>query len=223
MTTVSAPTDAVPATTTPLDTVVHTHGEGEHVKRTMVIAVDHSKNSDVAFHWALDNFLDATRDVAVLLNVRSVPTAPGLVAENFYIDFSDYLSRIEEKNRAESHQLLHYYADQVKARGIAVRAVAMVGDPREAILSKCKELHADGLVMGCRGLGSVRRAFLGSVSDYLVHHIKCPIMIIRDPSSEGSSSKTAKPAAAAQKVNPTDPATVPHSSLVDWWEKHSSE
>jgi hypothetical protein len=33
--------------------------------------------------------------------------------------------------------------------------------------------------MGSRGLGALKRTFLGSVSDYCVHHCECPVAIVR--------------------------------------------
>jgi len=35
------------------------------------------------------------------------------------------------------------------------------------------------IVVGTRGLGKVRRAIMGSVSDYVVHHSPCPVIVCR--------------------------------------------
>ena len=35
------------------------------------------------------------------------------------------------------------------------------------------------IVMGTRGLGTVRRTILGSVSDYVLHHAHCPVIICK--------------------------------------------
>ncbi len=37
------------------------------------------------------------------------------------------------------------------------------------------------IVTGSRGMGKVRRTILGSVSDYLVHHSICPVVVCRHP------------------------------------------
>jgi nucleotide-binding universal stress UspA family protein len=72
-----------------------------------------------------------------------------------------------------------------------VRAIALRGDPRDEILYKVEELKADVLVVGSRGLGSFKRALLGSVSDYLVHHLKIPVIVARPPwDSEGAVGET---------------------------------
>lgn len=40
------------------------------------------------------------------------------------------------------------------------------------------------IVTGTRGMGKVRRTILGSVSDYLVHHAHCPVVVCRYPCSK---------------------------------------
>lgn len=37
------------------------------------------------------------------------------------------------------------------------------------------------IITGTRGMGKMRRTILGSVSDYLVNHALCPVMVCRDP------------------------------------------
>jgi nucleotide-binding universal stress UspA family protein len=43
------------------------------------------------------------------------------------------------------------------------------------------DVKADVLIVGSRGMGAFKRLFLGSVSDYLVHHCKCPVIIAHMP------------------------------------------
>jgi len=38
---------------------------------------------------------------------------------------------------------------------------------------------ADYIVIGTRGLGKLRRTIMGSVSDYVVHHAHCPVVVSR--------------------------------------------
>jgi nucleotide-binding universal stress UspA family protein len=43
-----------------------------------------------------------------------------------------------------------------------------------------EEIGAGLIIMGSRGLGGVRRALMGSVSDSVVRHAHCPVMIVRE-------------------------------------------
>ena len=51
--------------------------------------------------------------------------------------------------------------------------------PGEVIIKVANEEKAHMIVMGTRGLGKVRRTILGSVSDYVVHHANCPVLVCR--------------------------------------------
>ena len=53
------------------------------------------------------------------------------------------------------------------------------GDAGEAIVRTAHEKSADMIICGCRGLGTIRRTIMGSVSDYIVHHADVPVVICR--------------------------------------------
>jgi nucleotide-binding universal stress UspA family protein len=47
------------------------------------------------------------------------------------------------------------------------------------IVALAKELGADLIVMGCRGHRGVRRVIEGSVSDGVIRHARCPVLVVR--------------------------------------------
>jgi len=42
------------------------------------------------------------------------------------------------------------------------------------------------IVMGSRGLGGVRRALMGSVSDSVVRHAHCPVLVVRQEKEQAA-------------------------------------
>jgi len=50
-------------------------------------------------------------------------------------------------------------------------------NPGESIVDLAREERASLVVLGTRGLGTIRRTILGSVSDYVLHHVHCPVAI----------------------------------------------
>lgn len=52
------------------------------------------------------------------------------------------------------------------------------GEPGELICDLAKNQHADQIVMGSRGMGTVRRTLVGSVSDFCLHHSPVPVSIV---------------------------------------------
>jgi nucleotide-binding universal stress UspA family protein len=64
-------------------------------------------------------------------------------------------------------------------KGIKVKGVALRGDPREEIVYKVEDVKADVLVIGSRGMGAMKRVFVGSTSDYCVHHCHTTVIVPR--------------------------------------------
>ncbi|XP_052286530.1 universal stress protein Slr1101-like isoform X2 [Dreissena polymorpha] len=53
------------------------------------------------------------------------------------------------------------------------------GKPGEVVCKIADEEKASLIVTGTRGLGKIRRTFLGSVSDYIIHHSHVPVLVCR--------------------------------------------
>jgi nucleotide-binding universal stress UspA family protein len=107
-----------------------------------------------------------------------------------YMDFGDYIAEAEEQSRLKAHALVKKYGQKILQRfnlpaasgpdaKLTVKGIVMRGDPRDELVRKTQELNAVALVLGSRGLGAFKRAFLGSVSDYIVHHSAVPVIIVK--------------------------------------------
>lgn len=55
------------------------------------------------------------------------------------------------------------------------------GDARNVLCDAVEKHHASVLVVGSHGYGAIKRAVLGSVSDYCAHHAHCTVMIVKKP------------------------------------------
>jgi nucleotide-binding universal stress UspA family protein len=53
------------------------------------------------------------------------------------------------------------------------------GDPGPALCRLAADIGASALIIGSRGRGGLKRAFLGSVSDYVVRNAPCPVIVSR--------------------------------------------
>jgi nucleotide-binding universal stress UspA family protein len=54
-----------------------------------------------------------------------------------------------------------------------------MGKAAAEIVDLAEELGAGLVVVGSRGLGGIRRALMGSVSDSVVRHAHCPVLVVR--------------------------------------------
>ncbi|HEV2317466.1 MAG TPA: universal stress protein [Thermoplasmata archaeon] len=64
-----------------------------------------------------------------------------------------------------------------------VTGVCLEGHIAEELVAFLEKNPADLLVMGSRGLSATRRLLLGSTSDEVLHHVTCPVLIVRPPAA----------------------------------------
>ncbi|KAL2536932.1 Adenine nucleotide alpha hydrolase-like superfamily protein [Forsythia ovata] len=72
---------------------------------------------------------------------------------------------------------------------VKVEIVVEHGDPRDMICQVAERLNVDMLVLGSHGYGLIKRAFLGSVSNHCAQNVKCPVLIVKKPKSNGGNLK----------------------------------
>ena len=98
------------------------------------------------------------------------------------VDFSGaYIQAQQERLQRElqeSKDWLQTYLEQAEAMGIPTESKCEVGHPGSLIRDLAKNWNADLIVMGRRGLSSLQEVFLGSVSNYILHHAPCSVLII---------------------------------------------
>ena len=88
----------------------------------------------------------------------------------------EVLAGVEEEAKT---RLAEQLGKMGEGRGKIARAHARVGLPSAEIVALAEELEAGLVVVGSRGLGGIRRALMGSVSDSVVRHAHCPVMVVR--------------------------------------------
>jgi nucleotide-binding universal stress UspA family protein len=93
---------------------------------------------------------------------------------------SSYFSEI---HAAASRQLADWQAKHVPA-GMPVDASTLSEAPSEAILTTAKEIGADLIVMGTRGLSGFKHVMLGSVAERTVRLAACPVMTVHAPETK---------------------------------------
>jgi len=86
-----------------------------------------------------------------------------------------------EAVKEEAQRVLDEQVRKVEEAGGSVKEAHLrMGERRDqAVVHLAEELGAGLIVMGSRGLDGVRRALMGSVSDSVVRHAHCPVMVVR--------------------------------------------
>jgi nucleotide-binding universal stress UspA family protein len=63
--------------------------------------------------------------------------------------------------------------------GVPTSFLVWEGDPGPSIVDAAEAEEADLVVIGSRGRNRIERAVLGSVSDHVIRHARCPVLIVR--------------------------------------------
>jgi nucleotide-binding universal stress UspA family protein len=140
----------------------------------ILLATDGSEEAELAALRAVD-LADATDSELHVVHVGVVPTFlksyPGTLG---------YERKLYEQIEEQSRMLLRKQSWRVKVAGGTVAGAHLrMGEVAMEIVALAEELGADLIVMGSRGLGGVRRALMGSVSDSVVRHAHCPVLVVR--------------------------------------------
>ena len=89
------------------------------------------------------------------------------------------LEQLQRQFEQMSRRVLETEVEKVREAGGTVAQIHLrTGKAAAEIVDLAEELGA-GLVVGSRGLGGIRRALMGSVSDSVVRHAHCPVLVVR--------------------------------------------
>jgi nucleotide-binding universal stress UspA family protein len=136
---------------------------------TVVLATDLSPTSEAATTAALDL---ASSVGARLLAVSVVD--PG----SLRMPGGRYMARVDQV-RAERERFAQELVTRGRSMGVTVDFLVWEGDPGEAIIDAAQAEGADMIVVGSHGRGAVGRFLIGSVSDHVVRHASCPVLVVR--------------------------------------------
>ncbi|TAG97055.1 MAG: universal stress protein [Oscillatoriales cyanobacterium] len=90
-----------------------------------------------------------------------------------------------ETEAKQSESLLKKYCDAAANQGVQVEFDSqMDGDPGHCICEFSQNWGADLIILGRRGRTGLTEAFLGSVSNYVVHHASCSVFVIQEPNGK---------------------------------------
>jgi nucleotide-binding universal stress UspA family protein len=151
--------------------------------RSMTVAVDGSDHARAALRFVRDLPLPAGTAlhlVAVVEPLRYPSTAPGMIAPQLVAALREY----EDERRRELEQVLAAAAAEVPSP-VTTSTTTLVGAPALSILAEAEKRGSDLVVVGARGLGAVKRLLLGSVSESVLRHAACPVLVVRPRAADG--------------------------------------
>ncbi|KAI7753686.1 hypothetical protein M8C21_010470 [Ambrosia artemisiifolia] len=154
--------------------------------RRIGIAVDFSAGSRTALQWAIDNVV-RKGDHLILVTIRPEghyeqtevllweATGSPLIPLSELCD-PNIMKKYATKPDSDTLDIVNLAATQ---KEVVVLMKIYWGDPREKLCEAVDNIPLDYLVIGNRGLGKLKRAIMGSVSNYVVNHSTCPVTVVK--------------------------------------------
>ena len=103
-----------------------------------------------------------------------VPAGPDMMA----VPWPPTIDAFIDEQRAHFDGALRQAAAEFGGDAAGVERSVVMGQPATEIVDAA-EKDADLVIVGARGLGAVGRLVLGSVSDRVVHHAPCPVIVVK--------------------------------------------
>jgi nucleotide-binding universal stress UspA family protein len=143
--------------------------------RRILLATDGSEEADLALKTAIDLTNNTDSELHVV-------TVEGIEYRHGY-DIPESGDLLQETFKAIEREAQETLEEQVKkiegARGTVAKAYLRLGRAAEEIVNLGEEIEAGLIIIGSRGRGRIRRALMGSVSDSVIRHAHCPVLVVR--------------------------------------------
>jgi len=142
----------------------------------ILLATDGSEEAQQAATAAVD----LAKTTGSELHLVSVFPGPEYVYPYYETHFADAAERLRSEAREERQEVLDERVERIQEAGGSVAQTHIKeGDTAAEIVTLAEELGAGLIAIGSRGLGRVSRLLMGNVSDSVVRHAHCPVMVVR--------------------------------------------
>lgn len=140
----------------------------------ILLPIDGSEAALEAVRQAVRMIRGGLRATLVLANVQE----PATLYEMLLAHDADV---IEQVSAQAGLHLLEPAVALVREAGIEHEIEVARGDPAHTLIDILENFGCDMVVMGARGMGSLRSALLGSVSHEVLHAAAVPVQIVKQP------------------------------------------
>jgi len=135
----------------------------------IIYATDGSDHARKALAYARD--LAKLHD-AKLFVINAYPSVSDLLG---YKEFDTVLAR----RLADANKIIEEAGKELDLAGLTFQTELLEGPMAEAIINVAETRGADLIILGARGMSSIEGLLLGSVSQKVIHHATCPVLVVR--------------------------------------------
>ena len=148
----------------------------------ITLAIDASEASAKAVSFVLNKFQPSRltgKDGQVPIHVTVVHVMARRPLAPIEFRFTAPWIKSEKKVKDVARRLVKHSAEQFIKAGFTAEHICKIGDPAEEIMKVAAKQEADLIVMGAKGLGTLDRVLLGSVSMQVLQYANCPVLVVR--------------------------------------------
>lgn len=140
----------------------------------ILVAYDGSPHSKKAIEKAAEFLAVESRIEAHIVNVIQPPHVEvhRVYGVNLSQDLYQEMLEVSQKTIEEARELLAEYED-------ACHFKQLNGKAYQEILNYAEENEIDLIILGSRGLGAIKGMLLGSVSQNVVQHASCDVLVVK--------------------------------------------
>ena len=153
----------------------------------ILLATDGSKFSEKAMRKACE--FARTPDNVCFRVISAYELQVPMAAEPYALS-AEYFDRMDKLGRQRAEFAFQQGIELVKScfpnERVCVTGTVEVGRPAQVIVEAAKSWGADLIVVGSHGHGFWGRLTLGSVSDAVVHHAPCAVLLVRGETEEAN-------------------------------------
>ena len=151
----------------------------------ILLATDGSSEAELATRTAVDlsQRTDSELHVIHVLDVHPTALLYPEATDPEGVEMPDPILEedLQQSSEQRGREVLDEEVERVRsAGGTVAQAHLMMGGAAREIVHLAEDLGADLIVMGTRGRGGIRRALMGSVSDSVIRHAHCPVLVVRE-------------------------------------------
>ena len=151
----------------------------------ILLATDSSEEAELALSTAID-LANSTNSQLHVVTVGPWNPDPSYASHEASLRWETY-EQASEAIRKEAQEILDNQVRKIEEGGGTVQEAHLRrGRKDEEIVRVAEEIGAGLIVMGSRGLGGVRRALMGSVSDGVMRYAHCPVLVVRKEKDEAA-------------------------------------
>jgi nucleotide-binding universal stress UspA family protein len=147
----------------------------------ILLATDGTKCSDDAVKM-LSNFTFTGEDSLKIISVIDMALPLSI---DIYGGFLPPNVELEKAVKENADKILQETLEKIKGfmdiNPAQISTEVLFGSPESRIVETAEEIKADIIIVGSHGYNSWERLLLGSVSDSVVHHAPCSVLVVRKP------------------------------------------